>query len=140
MHDPNTVCVLNTDRTPLMPTRPARACRLLRDGKAAAYRLHPFTIILKYPVEPTPQPVELKWDPGSKTTGTALVVEGQTGRKVVWAANLHHRGEAIRQRLADRRALRRGRRHRKTRYRAPRFDNRKRLAGWLSPLPQEPGR
>jgi hypothetical protein len=106
-----------------MPTRPARARRLLRDGKAAIYRFRPFTIILKYPVEPTPQPVELKWDPGSKTTGMALVVEGQTGRKVVWAANLHHRGDAIHKRLADRRALRRGRRSRKTRYRALRFDN-----------------
>jgi 5-methylcytosine-specific restriction endonuclease McrA len=35
--------------------------------------------------------------------------------------------------LADRRALRRSRRSRKTRYRAPRFDHRTRPAGWLPP-------
>jgi hypothetical protein len=61
------------------------------------------------------------------------VLEGKCGRKGVWAANLHHRGDAIRQRLADRRTLRRGRRNRKTRYRAPRFANRTWPAGWLPP-------
>jgi 5-methylcytosine-specific restriction endonuclease McrA len=130
----NSVFVLDTLKRPLMPCRPPRARRLLRDGKAAVYRLQPFTIILKYPLEPTPQPVEMKADPGSKTTGLALVGEFlQQGRVVVWAANLHHRGDAIRKRLADRRALRRGRRSRHTRYRAPRFDHRTRPVGWLPP-------
>ena len=73
-----------------------------------------------------------KVDPGSKTTGIALVGDFPTqGRVVLFGANLQHRGEAIRQRLADRRALRRGRRNRKTPYREPRFANRTRSPGWL---------
>jgi hypothetical protein len=52
---------------------------------------------------------------------------------VVWAAELHHRGERIRNALADRRAVRRSRRNRKTRYRKLRFLNRRRPAGWLPP-------
>jgi 5-methylcytosine-specific restriction endonuclease McrA len=46
---------------------------------------------------------------------------------------VEHRGQRIQERLADRRALRRARRNRKTRYRKPRFDNRTRREGWLPP-------
>jgi hypothetical protein len=94
--------------------------------------LQSFTIILKYAVSPMPQPVKLKADPGSQATGLAFVSKfPKLGRIVLWAGNLHYRGDAIRKRLADRRALRRGRR--KTRYRAARFDNRTRPIGWLPP-------
>lgn len=124
----------DTDKTPLMPCRPSRARRRLRDGKAAVYRSRPFTIILKYHVEPNPQPVEFKADPGSKTTGIALVGHfPKQGRVVLWAANLVHRGQAICDRLESRRSLQRGRRYRKNRYRPPRFLNRTKPAGWLSP-------
>src|SRR5437870_13372193 len=113
-----------------MPTTPARARRLLALGRAAVYRRKPFMIILKYCVDSTPQPVELKLDPGSKTTGIALVGEfHKQGQVVLFGANLNHRGDSIRKRLADRRAIRRGRRNRHTRYRAPRFDNRTRARG-----------
>jgi hypothetical protein len=116
-----------------MPCHPARVWALLRKGQAVVYRRQPFTIIVQDRDGGTGQPTEAKFDPGSKTTGLVLVAEGKTGRKVVWAANLHHRSDAIRKRLADRRALRRGRRNRKTRYHAPRFDNRTRPSGWLPP-------
>jgi 5-methylcytosine-specific restriction endonuclease McrA len=107
---------------------------LLTAGKAAVYRLHPFTIILKQRADGDVQPVEFKVDPGSKTTGIALVGDfPKQGKVVLFGANLQHRGDAIRKRLADRRALRRGRRNRKTRYREARFDNRTRPAGWLPP-------
>ena len=130
----NSVFVLDADKSPLMPCRPSRARRLLRDRKAAVYRMQPFTIILKYWVEANPQPIEFKVDPGSKATGMALVGEfPQQGRVALWAANLEHRGQAIRDRLEKRRALRRGRRGRKTRYRAPRFLNRTKPKGWLAP-------
>ncbi len=46
---------------------------------------------------------------------------------------LFHRGHLIRKRMDQRRAFRRGRRYRKTRYRPPRFANRRRPDGWLSP-------
>ncbi len=130
----NTVFVLSTTKQPLMPCRPARARQLLSAGRAAVYRRQPFTIILKDRADGDLQPIEFKVDPGSKTTGIALVGDfPKQGRIVLFGANLQHRGEGIRKRLADRRALRRGRRNRKTRYREARFANRTRPAGWLPP-------
>jgi 5-methylcytosine-specific restriction endonuclease McrA len=130
----NRVFVLDTEKKPLMLTTPSRARRLLASGRAAVYRLDPFTIILKYTVDPTLQPIEFKVDPGSKTTGIALVGEfPKQGRVALFGANLNHRGDSIRKRLADRRAIRRGRRNRKTRYRPARFDHRARARGWLPP-------
>ena len=124
-----TVLVIDSNKTPLMPCHPARARALLTQGKAAVFRRFPFTIILKR-VGGEVQPVELKLDPGSRTTGVALV----TGSKrVIWAGELSHRGIANKEALLSRRQLRRGRRNRKTRYRAARFDNRTRPAGWLPP-------
>jgi hypothetical protein len=52
---------------------------------------------------------------------------------VVFAANLLHRGQTIKNSLEAQKALRRARRSRKTRYRAARFNNRARLKGWLPP-------
>ena len=75
--------------------------------------------------------MRLKIDPGSKTTGVA-VVNDATGQ-VVWAAEVTHRGEQVKARLDQRRACRRSRRSRHTRYRPPRFLNRRRRAGWLPP-------
>jgi 5-methylcytosine-specific restriction endonuclease McrA len=128
------IFVLDNRRIPLMPCRPARAWRLLKAGKASVFRRFPFTIILKRDVDPDPQPVEFKVDPGSRTTGIALVaLFPNRGRVVLWAANLHHRGLKIKSAIDRRRALRRGRRARNTRYRAARFDNRVRAKGWLPP-------
>jgi len=130
----NRVFVLSSTHQPLMPCHPARARQLLTAGRAAVYRTAPFTIILKDRAEGDVQPVAAQFDPGSKTTGIALVGDfPQQGRVVLFGANLHHRGDAIRKRLANRRALRRGRRQRKTPYREPRFDNRTRSPGWLPP-------
>ena len=130
----NRVFVLSSTKQPLMPCHPARARELLSAGRAAVYRAAPFTIILQDRAEGNVQPVEFKVDPGSKTTGIALVGDfPQQGNVVLVGINLQHRGDAIRKRLTDRRALRRGRRHRKTRYRAARCDNRTRPKGWLAP-------
>lgn len=128
------VLVLDTNKKPLMPTHPAKARKLLRDGKAAVYRRYPFAIILKYDIDdPETQPVELKIDPGSRTTGISIVAQFARGWVVLWAANLHHRGQAVKAGLDKRRAIRRSRRNRKTRYRQPRFKNRTRPKGWLPP-------
>ncbi len=106
------VFVLSTDRKPLDPCPAAYARRLLRDGKAAVFRRFPFTILLK---ERTPalsrtSAHRLKLDPGSQTTGIAVL----NGRMVVVAAELEHRGQAIRDSLRERRQVRRSRRSRKT--------------------------
>lgn len=79
------------------------------------------------------QPLELKFDPGSKTTGIALVLKGKNALKAVWASNLHHKGLSIPKSLESRRSLRRGRRNSKTRYREARFLNRAKPKGWLAP-------
>ncbi|MBS0289004.1 MAG: HNH endonuclease [Proteobacteria bacterium] len=127
------VFVLDSQKQPLMPCHGARARMLLKTKRAAVYRRFPFTIILKYRIGGELQSLEAKIDPGSKTSGVALVTQGKKSNKVVWAAHIHHRGDAIRAALASRRALRRLRRSRHTRYRAPCFDNRKRPMGWLAP-------
>jgi 5-methylcytosine-specific restriction endonuclease McrA len=125
--------VLDKNKQPLMPCHPARGKELLDKGKAAVFRQNPFTIILKYVVETNNQDIQIKFDPGSKTTGIALVASFKTGKRVIWSADVHHRGQQITNGLLSRRQLRRGRRSRKTRYRKPRFDNRRRAEGWLPP-------
>ncbi|EFH86701.1 RNA-guided endonuclease IscB [Ktedonobacter racemifer] len=126
------VFVIDTNYKPLNPVHPARARLLLTQGKAAVFRRYPFTIVLKRSVEqPEVQPLRLKLDPGSKTTGIALV--NDANGKIVFAAELEHRGHAVKDSLESRRASRRGRRQRKTRYRKPRFNNRRRKKGWLPP-------
>jgi 5-methylcytosine-specific restriction endonuclease McrA len=127
------VLVLDANKTPLMPCYPARARQLLREGKAAVYRRFPFAIILKERVGGDTQPIEVKIDPGSKTTGLALMAQGQNGQRVIWAAELTHRGQAIRDSLLSRRSLRRGRRTRHCRYRPARFNNRRKGDDWLPP-------
>ena len=125
------VFVLDRDRQPLDPCHPARARALLRAGRAAVFRRFPFTIILhdRTRAASVVHDHRLKIDPGSQTTGLALLA----GARVLWAAELTHRGQRITAALDARRALRRGRRQRKTRYRQSRFLNRTRPAGWLPP-------
>jgi 5-methylcytosine-specific restriction endonuclease McrA len=126
------VFVVDTNKEPLNPVHPGYARRLLSQGKAAVLKWYPFTIILKHAVaRPEVKPLRIKIDPGSKVTGIAIVND-QSG-VVAFAAELTHRGQAIKRALADRRAVRRGRRARHTRYRQPRFANRPRPKGWLAP-------
>lgn len=127
------VFVLDKNKQPLAPCHPARARQLLKNRRAAVYRQQPFTIIIKDREGGDTQETELKIDPGSRTTGLALVQHNQRGKRVIWAAHLYHRGLAVRDALLKRRQLRRARRSRKTRYRQPRFLNRRKPIGWLPP-------
>jgi len=125
----NYIFVIDSSKQPLSPCHPSVARKLLTSGQAAVFRRYPFTIILKKEVIATPQPIEIKIDPGSQTTGIALV----QGNKVIFGAELTHRGQAIKASLESRRILRLGRRNRHTRYRRARFLNRARPKGWLAP-------
>ncbi len=93
------VIEIDKNKKALMPCHPARAKELLDAGKAAVYRRFPFTIILKEREGGDTQPVALKIDSGSKTTGLALVADFQSGKRVIWGAELTHRGPAIRKDL-----------------------------------------
>jgi len=127
------VFVLDRNLSPLDPCHPARARELLQKRRAKVYRRYPFTIVLQDRTveDSATHPHRIKIAPGSKTTGIAIVQE-ETGR-VTNAFEISHRGQQIKNSLESRRALRRGRRNRKTRYREPRFLNRTRKPGWLPP-------
>jgi 5-methylcytosine-specific restriction endonuclease McrA len=128
------VFVLDKHKNPLMPTTPKRARQLIAEGRARIVKLYPFTIVLIDRVDGDTQKVEWKCDPGSKESGIALVAHfPEQGKVVLWAGVIRHRGEQIKEALRQRRQVRRNRRSRKTRYREPRFDNRKRDEGWLPP-------
>jgi hypothetical protein len=79
--------------------------------------LAPFTILLRErtAAQSVTHPLRVKIDPGSRTTGLA-VVNDATGQ-VVWAADLQHRGHQVHERLVARAAIRRHRRQRHTCYR-----------------------
>lgn len=129
------VFVLDRSGKPLMPCSEKRARKLLAYDRARVHRVVPFVIRLvdRRQSDCALQPLRLKLDPGSKTTGMALVREDDGKHPGLLLAELRHRGQAIRDALAQRRAFRRARRSRKTRYRARRFDNRRRPEGWLAP-------
>jgi len=126
----NFIFVVDVEKRPLAPIHPGLARQLLKQKKAAIYRQFPFTLILKESRSDTTVPnLTIKIDPGSKTTGFAIL----NGAKVIWAAELTHRGQVIKDALLSRRQLRRGRRNRHTRYCQARFLNRTRPQGWLAP-------
>jgi 5-methylcytosine-specific restriction endonuclease McrA len=127
------VFVLDKNLNPLDPCNRARARELLQKGRAKVFKRFPWTIVLQDRTveDSVTHPHRIKIDPGSKVTGVAVVQE-ETGR-VTSALEIAHRGQQIKDALESRKALRRGRRNRKTRYRKPRFLNRTRKQGWLPP-------
>lgn len=123
------VFVLDSDKMPLDMCHPAKARKLLREGRAAIYRKEPFTIILKQRVVDHPKrDYRLKIDYGSRHTGLAIL----KGEDVCWLGQLEHRTD-IQKNLLQRRGYRKRRRKANLRYRKPRFSNRTRPEGWLPP-------
>ena len=127
------VFVLDRKKNPLMPCTEKRARILLSRGEAVVHRRFPFTIRLKHCIGGELQPLRLKFDPGSKKTGIAVVRESATTQHVLWLGELEHRGYSISETLTQRRGMRRRRRNANLRYRVPRFDNRTKPMGWLAP-------
>ena len=133
----NTVPVLDTDGRPLMPTRPSRARRLMRQGRAKKLWHKGVFCVQMHDVDANDPGVEvdgvvLNIDPGAGATGLAVTSESPDGRRAHALIELRHKGSRIRNRMDRRRSLRRNRRGR-LRNRQPRFDNRTRPAGWLAP-------
>ena len=132
-----TVPVLDREGRPLMPTRPSRARRLLRDGRAVkVWRRGVFAIRMTDVSTDDPDTVvdgvEINIDPGSSATGIAVVSDRDAVRHPHALIELRHRGSRVRNRMERRSSLRRNRMGR-IRNRPPRFDNRTRSAGWRPP-------
>lgn len=127
------VFVLDKLKKPLMPCSEKRARLLLDRGKAVVHRREPFTVRLKARVGGAQQPLRLKLDPGSKTTGVAVVRETGDEQQVLFLAEIAQRGGQIKKKLQQRANYRRRRRSANLRYRSPRFANRTRPEGWLPP-------
>lgn len=123
------VFVLNKHGKPLMPCKPSKARKLLKQGKAKVVKKEPFTIQLLYGSSGYKQKCIVGIDAGSKNIGIAVTTED--GR-VIYKAQVELRQD-IKEKIETRRRLRRARRNRKTRYRKPRFNNRKKPKGWLPP-------
>ena len=113
-----------------MPCSPAKARLLLKEKKALVKRRAPFTIQLTQATGEVRQPVTLGVDAGSKYVG----LSASTEKAELYASEVVLRTDVV-DLVSSRRELRRGRRNRKTRYRAPRFNNRVhgKNKGWLAP-------
>ena len=124
------VYVLNKHGEPLMPCSPRKARLLLKQKKACVIKRTPFTIKLLYGSTGYKQPVTLGVDAGSKHIGISATTE----KYELYREEATPRNDVV-DLLSARRAFRRSRRNRKTRYRAPRFDNRvhSKHEGWLAP-------
>ena len=120
-----------------MPCHPARARKLLRNGRAVLHhvrgifgiRLLDRTRALSEVQDPV-----MSIDPGSVNTGIAVTSgdEDDDLRTVLAAVKIKHRAFTIKATKTQRRSHSRNRRSPK-RYRAPRFNNRKRKPGTLPP-------
>ena len=103
-----------------MPCKSAKARHLLRDNKAEIINICPFTIRLNWDCESNTQEVIVGLDTGAMNVGCSAV----SGSKVLYASETKLRTD-ISKKMQRRATYRRSRRTRKTRYRQPRFDNRK---------------
>lgn len=124
-------CVLDQHGKPLMPTtRLGKVYRLLKTQKAHIVSYEPFTIQLDYePGTHIIQPMTLGVDSGAIHSGYSVANEQREfySSEVIARDNISYR-------ISDRRMYRQNRRYRKTRYRKPRFNNRKnKKKGWLPP-------
>lgn len=119
---------MNMRGDPLMPCTQKKARILLKEGKAVIYKYDPFTIQLTYATGETKQDCHIGIDTGSKHIGMAITSEN----KVLFKGEIELRQD-VKSNIDTKHIYRRSRRNRKTRYRQPRFLNRKRPDKWLPP-------
>jgi hypothetical protein len=115
------VFVIDADNKPLLPCHPARARRLLGEGRADVEQVVPFTIKLKRSVDNPVGSFTVGIDDGAKHVGIAVV--NDKTNEVVFKGQIDLRQDVSRL-VEQRRNYRRARRYRKSRCRKPRFDNR----------------
>lgn len=114
------VFVIDSENQPLLPTHPARARKLLREGRAVVKQVVPFTIQLHRKIDNPVGSFEVGVDDGVKHVGIAI--KNTYTNEIVFHAQLDHRQD-VSGKIEQRRELRRARRQR-LRCRPPRFSNR----------------
>ncbi|EDX77896.1 hypothetical protein MC7420_7634 [Coleofasciculus chthonoplastes PCC 7420] len=126
------VPVLSKSGKPLMPTKPSRARRWLKKGKAkiAHNDLECFAIQLTFETEENTQPIAVGIDPGKHYSGIGV----QSGSVTLWMGHLVLPFKTVKERMELRRVMRRARRGRRINRKLPydqrchrqaRFDNRR---------------
>ena len=109
--------MLDRDGSPLMPTRPSRARRLMRQGRAEKLWVRGVFCVQMQDTGidndgVAIDGVALNIDPGAGATGLAVTSETPDGRRAHALVELRHRGTRIRNKMDRRRSLRRNRRSR----------------------------
>jgi len=109
------VFVFNKHGKSLMPCKPSKARKLLKQNKAKIVSYQPFTIQLRYGTSGYTQEVNVSADTGARHVGIA----GTSEDNILFKGEVELRQDTS-SNLTSRRTLRRNRRYRKTRYRKPR--------------------
>ena len=124
------VPVVSKDGKPLMPTKPAKARKMIEGGVAKKRwsKTGVFYIQMLIPVGEEVQDVALAIDPGSKYDGYAVSGEQDVALKAMAILP-----QKVHKKVTERRQLRRSRRHRNKRRGKKRFNNRKRKESWIAP-------
>jgi len=123
----NIVYVLHQNGSPLMPTKPQKARRLLQCKKAKVVTKFPFTIQMLIPTGEVKQEITLGVDSGYENVGISAITE----KKELLSYNFKLRTNMSKL-ISDKSMYRRGRRN-KLWYREKRFFNKGIPKGWLAP-------
>ena len=121
------VCVRSISGVPLMPTDERWARILLKSGRAKIVGHHPLVVQMLVPTGSNKQEIELGIDSGYKMVGFSCV-----SRVAELVSGELELDKKTKERLAERKMYRRGRRN-KLWYRKPRWGNRTKSSDWLPP-------
>ena len=112
------VPVISKDNRPLMPTKPSRARRWIKEGKAVSKFNDLGQFYVQLTTEPSDnktQPIAIGIDPGKLFSGIGV----QSSLFTLWTAHLELPFKRVRERMDSRRLMRHGRRGRRINRKLP---------------------